>query len=114
VRAHSPALATLAPKRVPDIAIRTAREATLQPGCRHETSSSASSWRHRRDRPEAGGGVMGAACSKTRLEGAIARWSLPSAGSRDKRVTLAACAGEPHGPPFDHSGWTAVLQAHRL
>jgi hypothetical protein len=54
---------------------------------------------------------MGAACSKTRLEGAIARWSLPSAGSRDKRVTLAACAGEPHGPPFDHSGWTAVLQA---
>ena len=54
---------------------------------------------------------MGAACSKTRLEGAIARWALPSAGSRDKRVTLAACAGEPHGPPFDHSGWTTVLQA---
>jgi len=71
----------------------------------------ATSLRRGCDRPEAGGGVMGAACSKTRLEGAIARWSLPSAGSRDKRVTLAACAGEPHGPPFDHSGWTAVLQA---
>ena len=55
---------------------------------------------------------MGAACSKTRLEGAIAHWSLPSAGSRDKRVTLAACADDPAGPPFDHSGWTAVLQAH--
>jgi hypothetical protein len=54
---------------------------------------------------------MGAACSKTRLEGAIAHWSLPSAGSRDKRVTLAACADEPRGQPFDHSGWTAVLQA---
>ena len=58
------------------------------------------------------GRVMGAACSKTRLEGAIAHWSLPSAGSRDKRVTLAACADDPAGPPFDHSGWTAVLQAH--
>ena len=55
--------------------------------------------------------AMGAACSKTRLEGAIAHWSLPSAGSRDKRVTLAACADEPRGQPFDHSGWTAVLQA---
>eukprot|EP00964_Phaeocystis_antarctica_P034630 scaffold19724_cov45-Phaeocystis_antarctica.AAC.1 len=42
---------------------------------------------------------MGAACSKTRLEGAIAHWSLPSAGSRDKRVTLAACADDPAGPP---------------
>ena len=44
----------------------------------------------------------------------IARWALPSAGSKDKRVTLPSCAGEPHGPPFDHSGWTAVLQAPSL
>ena len=54
--------------------------------------------------------LMGGACTKTKLEGAIAHWTLPSAGSRDKRVTLAACADEPLGQPFDHSRWTAVLQ----
>ena len=53
---------------------------------------------------------MGGACTKTKLEGAIAHWTLPSAGSRDKRVTLAACADEPLGQPFDHSRWTAILQ----
>ena len=66
--------------------------------------SFASSWRSTN-------ASMARAWIKTKLEGVFARWSLPSAGSRDKRVTLAACAGEPHGPPFDHSGWTAVLQA---
>ena len=54
--------------------------------------------------------LMGGACTKTKLEGAIAHWTLPSAGSRDKRVTLAACAEDPLGQPFDHSRWTAVLQ----
>ena len=54
--------------------------------------------------------LMGGACTKTKLEGAIAHWTLPSAGARDKRVTLAACADEPLGQPFDHSRWTAVLQ----
>jgi len=58
---------------------------------------------------------MGAACSKAKTvgEGVVARWSLPSAGAREKRVTLAACADEPPSrQPVDHSAWTAVLQAH--